>query len=68
MRSMFDFDPTQQCWVHDRLGDRVVAWSSGWADQFKSVATISAHGFVHWDEFLLDGWWPWETWPPDGDL
>jgi hypothetical protein len=70
MRSMLDFDPRQQCWVHDRLQNRVVAWSSGWADEFKSTASIRDQGpaVVRWDGFLLDGWWPWETWPPDGDL
>ena len=65
---MFNFDPAQRCWVHDKSQDRIIAWWSGWADQFKSIATISAYGLVHWDELLLDGWWPWETWPPDGDL
>lgn len=70
MRPMLEFDPRQQCWVHDRQQNRVVAWSSGWADQFKSGATVSDQepGVMHWDGFVLAGWWPWETWPPDGDL
>lgn len=64
-RPMVGFDPTQPCWIHERLNQRIFAWQPMTLAAWRKHATVGRHGLgvVNWDGLLFDGWWPWEERP-----
>jgi hypothetical protein len=66
MRPMSDFDPSQRCWVHERLNKVAFAWDPERADSERLSRTdMHGPGVINWDGLFLDGWWPWDETPAD---
>jgi hypothetical protein len=53
---MNGFNPAEPAILHDRVSDRIIAWSGEDADDFRKTRTERADGTVAWQEFVFDGW------------
>jgi hypothetical protein len=45
--------------VHDQANNKMLAWRTGWAPNYRQYAkTDKVDGTVWWDGLILDGWEP----------
>jgi len=53
---MDDFDPSEPAILHDRLNDKIVAWTGEEAAEWKKHAKPHTVGVVEFGGLLFDGW------------